>query len=148
MPVAGSSFIGNDNFCGMKKLLVSAVVLLLGAGSLFAQERGKVEEVKDPEIDALIAKRAALYSEPHDIKGYRVQLYNGSDRETYIEMRNRYRILYPEGESHLNFEAEKFSLQVGNCRTLAEASKLRDKLLKDFEDATVVETMITVNPRQ
>lgn len=122
-------------------------VLLLAAGSLSAQERGKIEEIKDPEIDALIAKRAELYARPREVKGYRVQLYSGSERETYIEMRNRYRLLYPDGTSHLHYQAPEFSLEVGDCRTLAEANRLRDKLIKDFEDATVVEATITVNGR-
>lgn len=120
------------------------IVLLLCAGSLFAQE-GKIEVIKDPEIDALIAKRADLYARPHEVKGYRVQLYRGSQREAYIEMRNRYRTLYPQGESHLHYQAPDFSLQVGDCRTMAEAYRLRDKLKKDFKGAAVVEAMITVN---
>ena len=130
----------------MKKLLISIVVLLFAAGSLFAQERGTVEVIKDPEIDALIAKRADLYANPREVKGYRVQLYSGPEREVYIDMRNRYRTLYPEGVSHLQYEAPDFSLQVGNCRTLAEAYRLRDKLVKDFEDVSVVETTITITP--
>src|SRR3546814_8454704 len=112
----------------MKRSLLTCVVFLLGAGSLFAQERGRVEEIKDPEIDALIAKRSDLYTRPHELKGYRVELYSGPEREAYIDMRNKYRTLYTPGETHLHFETPDLSLQVGRFRTLAEAHRLRVKI--------------------
>lgn len=122
------------------------IALLLSASSLLAQERGKVEEIKDPEIDALIARRAELYTQPREEKGYRVEIYSGPEREAYIEMRNKYRSLYPQIETHLQYVEPDFKLQVGDCRTLAEANRLRDQLLTDFEDAAVVEATITVYP--
>lgn len=137
----------NKTSTAMKKVLFSLAVLFFCAGGAFAQKKGEVIEVKDPEIDALIAKRADLYAMPREEKGYRVELYRGPEREAYIEMRNRYRSLYPDGESHLHYEAPDFSLQIGNCKTLAEAYRLRDKLVKDFESAVVVEAVITVNGR-
>lgn len=129
----------------MKRIFLPAIALLFCAGGLFAQERGKVEEVKDPEIDALIAKRTALYAGPREVQGYRIQLYNGPDRQMYIQMKQKYRSLYPEGESYLKYTTPNFKLQAGNCETLSEANKLKEALAKDFEGARVVEEMITIN---
>ncbi|HYH55026.1 MAG TPA: SPOR domain-containing protein [Anseongella sp.] len=126
-------------------MLLSTVILLFCASGLLAQERGKVEEAKDPEIDALIAKRTALFAGPREVRGYRVQLYSGPDRQVYIQMKQKYRNLYPQGASYLKYEAPNFRLQAGNCETLAEANRLKEILAKDFEGATVVEETVVVN---
>lgn len=129
----------------MKRTFLLAAFLIVGAGGLFAQEKGTIEEIKDPEIDALIAKRTALYAGPREVKGYRVRLYSGDDRQAYIQMKQKYQTLYPQGSSYLKYVAPDFMLQAGDCRTYAEALKLRKKLLTDFPEAQVVEEMITVN---
>src|SRR5690606_41594557 len=94
--------MGNKTRTAMKKVLFSLVVLFFCAGSAFAQKKGEVIEVKDPEIDALIAKRADLYAMPREEKGYRVELFRGPEMEAIIEMLNRYFRLSPDAESLLN----------------------------------------------
>ena len=47
-----------------------------------AQTRGKVDVVKDPRVDTLIAKRAELNKliGMADVEGFRVQIFTGTNR--------------------------------------------------------------------
>lgn len=129
----------------MKKIIT--LFLMLGSFGLYAQEgsNGKIEEIKDPEIDQLISKRSELYGQPRSTKGFRVLIYNGEDRETYINMKQKYLDLYPGDKTYLTYEVPNFQLKVGDCTTYREALELRKKLSGEFKGAVVVEDRIRVN---
>ncbi|MEO8885755.1 MAG: SPOR domain-containing protein [Mucilaginibacter sp.] len=100
---------------------------------IFAQERGKVEVIKDPRIDTLIAKRFsfkdnAAASAPFSSNGYRVQLYSGSDRKAAYSAQAKFQEKYPEIHTYITYIQPNFKVRAGNFRTRLGAEKMTQQL--------------------
>jgi hypothetical protein len=108
----------------------------------FAQTRGKVEVVKDPLIDTLIARRpflnknSIITDEPS--AGYRVQIYFGSNRQAAYSAQARLREDYPEYRTYIMYTEPNFKVHAGDFRTRLEAQKLMNELSKTFSSMFVI----------
>lgn len=107
-----------------------------------AQNRGKVEVIKDPLIDTLIARRPTLNrynmitDEPS--AGYRVQIYFGSSRQAAYSAQARFREDYPEYRTYITYNEPNFKVHAGDFRTRLEAQKLMNELTKVFTSMFVI----------
>ena len=117
-------------------------LLLIGVFSSFAQNRGSVLEVKDPEIDSLIARRLYLNRNANNytsnnskalvLYGYRVQVFFGSDRKGAYSLQAKFKDLYPEFDSYITYTQPNYRVKVGDFRTRSEAEKLMSQLRPSF----------------
>ena len=117
-------------------------LLLIGVFSSFAQNRGSVVEVKDPEIDSLIARRLYLNRNANNytsnnskalvLYGYRVQVFFGSDRKGAYNLQAKFKDLYPEFDSYITYTQPNYRVKVGDFRTRSEAEKLMSQLRPSF----------------
>jgi hypothetical protein len=106
------------------------------------QTSGKVEVIKDPLIDSLIAKRAEVNSKGVSGSGYQVQIYLGSDRQEAYDAQNRFRALYPGVGTYISYNEPNYKVQVGDFRTRLEAQKLMNELKQYFPTLLVVPATI------
>jgi hypothetical protein len=95
-----------------------------------AQTRGKVEVIKDPLIDTLIARRSTLNKITGDepTSGYRVQIFFGSNRQAAYDAQAKFNEEYPELHTYITYTEPNFKVHAGDFRTRLEA----EKLLKDI----------------
>ncbi|MDB5122920.1 MAG: hypothetical protein JWP94_1049 [Mucilaginibacter sp.] len=115
---------------------------LLPALSL-AQTRGKVEVVKDPLIDTLIARRpnlnkAILNIGEETVYGYRVQIFFGSSRQAAYDAQEKFRQEYPDLRTYISYTEPNFKVQAGDFRTRLEAEKLRSELTQTFHTLFII----------
>ena len=121
----------------MKKVFLSlgSLIAFLWAGSAFGQQPGKVEVIKDPQIDALIARRAELSKSASrsGAAGFRVQIFSSIDRKTAYEEQRKFRASHPSIRSYISYVEPYYKLRVGDFRTRLEAEKLINKLKRSYE---------------
>jgi hypothetical protein len=120
----------------------------------FAQTRGKVEVVKDPLIDTLIARRPMLVkytpgstadaSAPYNGYGFRVQIFFGSSRQAAYSAQERFRQDYPDYRTYISYTEPNFKVHVGDFRTRLEAQKLASQLNRVFTSLFIISEKISV----
>ncbi|HVV55328.1 MAG TPA: SPOR domain-containing protein [Mucilaginibacter sp.] len=110
------------------------------AGSAFAQTRGKVEVIKDPRVDSLIAKRADLeHSLGIDqVMGFRVQIFTGSNRKNAYDAQARFQQQFPDIRSYIIYNEPNFKVRVGDFRTRLEAERFQEDLKKFFDGTFII----------
>ncbi|MFD1628809.1 SPOR domain-containing protein [Pseudopedobacter beijingensis] len=123
----------------MLKIKQSIVGLFLGLCiHANAQEKGSVEEIKDPRIDNLIEKRIELTKgasntgAPLVINGFRVQIFFGPDRREVYDQQAKFKSLYPEYNTYISYTQPNYRLKVGDFRTRIEAQQLVNDLKPIF----------------
>ena len=110
----------------------------------FEQTRGKVEVVKDPLIDTLIAKWSSLNktsfnnSGDQTINGYRVQIFFGSSRQAAYAAQEKFREEYPETPTYVSYTEPNFKVQAGDFRTRLEAEKLEKEITQMFTSLFII----------
>ena len=113
-----------------------------------AQERGKVEVIKDPLIDTLIARRFSLDKGAPKVKtpasgnyssnGYRVQIFSGWDRKSAYEAQARFQNRYPEMRTYIAYKEPYFKVNAGDFRTRLEAERLMQQLKGSFTSLFII----------
>lgn len=127
----------------MKKLqliiLFAGILLSLQA---FSQETGKVEVIKDPKIDSLIARRLELSRSANGgsaltANGFRLQIYSGNDRkEAYVEQA-KFKGRFPASGAYISYEQPNYKIRVGDFRTRIEAEKFLNKLRPYYQSVFI-----------
>jgi len=115
--------------------------VLLASISSHAQQRGKVEVVKDPLIDTLAAQRLSLKAknpEALSSSGYRVQIYSGSGRNDAYNAQAKFQAKYPGVRAYISYNEPDFRVRAGDFRTKLEAEKLKQELLGLFTGLYII----------
>src|SRR6185312_3528299 len=108
-----------------------------------AQTRGKVEVIKDPLIDTLIARRpmlnkTILNTGEETAYGYRVQIFFGSSRQAAYAAQEKFHEEYPDLRTYITYTEPNFKVQAGDFRTRLEAEKLRSELTPMFTSMFII----------
>ena len=127
----------------MKKILLVLAVLLYNLS--FAQNAGTSAPVqtstvvvhKDPRLDALVKKKAAINKSTkkgmdRTMRGYRLLIINTNRREDAISAKTKIYTYYPELKSYLQYQTPYFKLKAGNFQTRAEAERYQKDMSKLF----------------
>jgi hypothetical protein len=112
-----------------------------------AQTRGKVEVIKDPLIDTLIARRPYLNKTiasggEASSNGFRLQIYFGSSRQAAYDAQAKFTNEFPEIPTYISYVEPNFKVQVGDFRTRLEAQKLQSELNGMFSSFFIIPTKI------
>ena len=126
--------------------LYGLFVLILPFGSI-AQvakaDTGKVQYVQDARITDLLNKKQ-LINERKDgkVKGYRVQIHFGSDRDKAKEVKSKFMQKYSEVMAYEKYEQPNFKIRVGDFRSRIEAFKFLKQVSPDFPSSFIVQDEI------
>ncbi len=130
------------------RLIVGFCLIVSLCQSAFAQHTGKVEVIKDPQIDSLIAKRIELNRSSNlgsAVSGFRLQIFSGSDRKIAYEEQARFKSLYPAIKTYISYIQPNYKVRIGDFRTKLDAEKLKDELKKYYPTVFIFSEKI--NPR-
>ena len=144
----GLSF-SKTGFAVLLKFAVCCGILVLPS-LLFAQQRGKVEVVKDTKVDSLMEKYLVDKTErsntgPASAEGYRVQIYSGAERKSAYDAQAKFQDRFPEEHTYITFSEPNFRVQVGDFRTRLEAEKMVEELKPWFSGLFIIPEKI--NPK-
>lgn len=128
-----------------KPVLLLFLSLLIGffrAGAQTAAPTPSVEVVSDKRVGTLVEKHTEINQRGKG-KGYRVQIYFGSDKAKAKEMKAKFLNLYGrEMRAYEPYEQPNFKIRVGDFRTRMEAYRFWKKIKADFPTAFIVESDI------
>ena len=129
----------------MKNIFLLFAAFLLTWLSAFSQE-GDVKIIKDSRIDALVKKQGTPNppATSPQLIGYRVQLFFDSDKQLVDDARSKFIALFPKVDTYIVFTAPNFVLKVGDFRTLLEAERIRETLLREFPTSFVIKELINL----
>jgi hypothetical protein len=125
------------------------ILLLASTRSFSQQTRGRVEVVKDPLVDTLIAKRfelnnAAGMPTAFSSYGYRVQIFSGSNRKDAYSAQARLQDQYPELRTYIIYSEPNFKVRAGDFKTRLEAQKLMQELRSSFSSLFIISEKINL----
>lgn len=123
--------------------------LLLLPSLLLAQDRGKVEVVKDPRVDSLVqdylidkktgsVSNAQPGSTTVSTDGYRVQIYSGAQRQAAYNAQAKFQERFPYQRTYISYREPNFKVHVGDFRTRLEAEKMMHDLKPWFSGMFIV----------
>jgi hypothetical protein len=107
---------------------------------------------KDPRIDALIKKKAAINisskkSAARTMRGYRLLVVNTNSREEAIAAKTKVYTYFPDLKAYLSYQTPYFKLKAGNFQTRAEAERYRKNMATFFPKGVfIVNDIVEVKP--
>lgn len=94
----------------------------------------------DGEADPRIKKLSQKYidSQTGKIKGYRVQIHFGAERNKAMQVKSKFLARYQDMRAYDPFDAPYFKIRVGDFRTKLEAYKFLKEVQADFPGSFIV----------
>lgn len=139
------------------KGLILGLTLMLTCFSLRAQETGKIDVSKDTLISILQSFRAENEINPTATrtvslapkvvnktkttrvkrKGFRVQIYSGSNRNEANAIQSRFKSLYPDMEAYITYHEPNYRVKVGDFTSRTEANNYMRILREQYSNVFV-----------
>lgn len=97
------------------------------------------------QVAALMDTVATVNKNIKYAQGYRILAYNGSERQTVMNLRKSVLSRVPEVEAHLTYNQPNFRLLVGDFFSRVEAQEVLNKISDLMPNAQIVQDKITIN---
>lgn len=127
------------------KVALSNVFMVLTYHFSYAQkaitDTGKVEFVQDYKVQELLNKHIEINSKA-PIKGYRVKIHFGSDKNKAREIKGNFIAKFPDVPAYEKYDQPNFNIRVGDFRTKLEAYKFLKEVQVEFPSAFLVQDEI------
>lgn len=152
----------------MKRLLLFVGFFILVSGLLMAQSQRSVSsgdllrQLQQAEADGdfhmetdsmLVANYYKLLEKNKEVKGvpgWRIRIFSDSGlgaKEEQQRVRARFLSLFPDIDAYHVYDEPYFKVYVGDCRTESEATRLYDRIKKDFPDLLMVSDYINLKDK-
>jgi hypothetical protein len=141
----------------MKSLLLLVGIFsfssLLAQNNVYADTNAVVIH-KDPRIDALAKKQAALNAaikkaSARSMRGYRLLVMNTNKRNEAIDAKTKIYTYFPELKAYLIYQTPYFKLKAGNFKTRDEAEHYRKNLNTVFPKGVfIINDTIEITPEK
>lgn len=100
----------------------------------------------DPRLDVLVAKHKNLQMGGiRRMRGYRVQIYYGTDRREAIQRKVDIMRRYPNEKTYMTYIHPQYRVKVGNFATREDAVQLYRIAISLYGSAMIVPENVTVN---
>ena len=115
-----------------------------------AGEMSVNNSVKPPVLPAVKAAAPIVWAPRHNVrtiytgKGFRVQIYNGTDRSKAMEIKNEFARNNPGVRTYLSYISPRFRVKVGDYRRRAEAEGMWREANSTYNPSMIVPDIITV----
>jgi len=143
----------------MKKIWILCCFLLLGSYAIAQEtstdtdttsstEISTVNLYVDSRLDALAHKpknTAPKANKALRVRGYRVQIYNGTSKQEADKIKNDFIKIYPRVRSYLTFHAPNYRLKVGDFKTRAEAEAFVSTASRLFRTTMIIPDIVNNN---
>lgn len=141
----------------MKSLLLLAALFsfnfVIAQGNNYIDTNSVVIH-KDPRVDALAKKQAALNAaikkaSARSMRGYRLLVINTNKRNEAIDAKTKIYTYFPDLKAYLIYQTPYFKLKAGNFRTRDEAERYRKNLNSVFPKGVyIINDTIEITPEK
>jgi hypothetical protein len=125
------------------KHFIFCLLVFLGI-SVFSQKNGVINIDTPSDVKAIIQKRISYNKSNSKTKGYRIQIYYGSENGA-MAAKNKFSELFPNTSTYIEYDSPDWKVKVGNFKTKLEADKAREEILLVFDGAFVLEEKIPIH---
>ena len=122
-------------------LLSFIFIVLLTFTSLAQQKEGELQIETSARIDAVVTQKKQYNKNLKSIKGYRIQLFYGSEKAAY-KIKDEFKALFPDINTKIIFSSPQWKVQVGNFITRLEADRTLTSIKKEYPGAIILATEI------
>lgn len=127
------------------RVALSCVFMVFSYSFSYAQkaiaDTGKVEFVQDYKVQELLNKHIEINLKA-PIKGYRVKIHFGSDKNKAREIKGNFIAKFPDVPAYEKYDQPNFNIRVGDFRTKLEAYKFLKEVQVEFPSAFLVQDEI------
>jgi hypothetical protein len=102
-----------------------------------AGDTGRVELVQEYKIRELVAKHTEVNSKA-PIKGYRVKIHFGSDKNKAKEIKAKFILRFPQYKAYEKYDQPNFNIRVGDFRTKLDAYRALKEIQVEFPSSFIV----------
>ena len=106
------------------------ISIFFGTICVSGQNDGIITIESNEKIKHIIAKKKAYNKNLKKIKGFKIQLFNGSENGAY-STRDEFLTQFPEADIEIMFSSPEWKVWVGSYRSQLEA----DRALKEIKEA-------------
>lgn len=100
----------------------------------------------DSRLDVVVEKhKTAQGGMIYNGRGYRVQIYSGSDRAKANSVKLDFMRRFPEVKAYMTYIQPHFRVRVGNFSSRGDASELYKKTLAIYGACMIVPDIVTIN---
>lgn len=96
-------------------------------------------------VEVLMDTVASVNKNIKYAQGYRILAYNGSERQTVMNLRKSILNRVPEEKDYLTYQQPNFRLKVGDFFSRIEAQQVLNKIQDLIPNAQIVQEQITIN---
>lgn len=125
-----------------KTQFIIAFLLICCSGYSQIKE-GTLEVHSSADIKNLIQKKINYNNSNPKVKGYRIQLFNGSESGAN-RTRNKFLALFPNATTSVDWDSPEWKVRVGKYKTRLEVDKAIEEIKLAFGNAIVIEMMIRI----
>ncbi|RUA12541.1 MAG: hypothetical protein DSY82_00975 [Flavobacteriia bacterium] len=126
----------------MKFIILFFGILFFSSITVSAQnEQGVVKIRADKKISDLLKKKVKYNKTKNTYKGYRIQLFYGSEKGSKKEI-SKFKSLYPDIPVKLLFSSPDWKVQAGNYHSKLDADRDLKDIKLDFPSAIVLQSEI------
>lgn len=123
-------------------LLIVTSFLFLSSG-LIAQETGTTSVESSAKIKQIMAAKKAYNKNLKKTKGYKIQLFNGSEKGAY-KVRDDFSSMFPKMRIKIEFFSPEWKVRVGNYKTRIDADRALLEIKEAFDAAIILPAMIEI----
>ena len=129
-----------------KKIIFLTIILTLFISLIgFTQQKEGVVIIETSvEIDEVIAKKKQFNKNLNEVKGYKIQLFYGNEKNSY-KIKDEFNALFPDISTKIIFSSPQWKVQVGNYRTRLEADRNLIEIKKEYSGAIVIASEIDID---
>lgn len=96
----------------------------------------------DSRIELLLGKPARSRIRPSKVRGYRVQIYNGNDRQKAAQIKMEFMRMFPGNRAYIVYNNPQFRVRVGDFTNRKDAADLYRRVSSRFSPSMVVPDII------
>ena len=126
-----------------KYTFFTVVCCLLFSSNLVAQNEGVVHIQSSEKIKLLIAKKRAYNKNIKKVKGYKIQLFYGSEQAAY-RVRDKFSSVFPDTSIQIKFFSPEWKVWVGSYKTKLEVDRVLKDIKETFPSAIPIPAMIEI----
>ena len=118
-------------------------VLLLGQTA--KKDSSSIVFIQDKKITDLLTLYAALVEKKNGkVKGYRVQIHFGADRDKAKEVKAKFMQKYADQLAYEVYDSPNFKIRVGDFRTRLDAFRFLKQINLDFPSSFIVQDDVEI----
>ncbi|MGB5363714.1 MAG: hypothetical protein WBN17_10460 [Aureibaculum sp.] len=128
----------------MKKIIFFFIAFsFLFSNQVFSQNEGKLEIQSSEKIKNIIKQKEAYNKQLKNIKGFKIQLFNGSEQGAY-KTREDFSTMFPDIEIKIQFFSPEWKVRVGNYKNRLDADRALFEIKQAFPGAIILPAMIDI----